>query len=119
MKAIGDIFPTAEAGVSHAQPSAVRDSSGLTPEQEELAAFGKQLFERLGKSLPGLASHSTTATVLASGEVVVAQSVRGGGRIIIAPDKTVLFVGSATGTQAALAAFRDGKRTPLESFGQP
>ncbi|PWK86040.1 hypothetical protein C8D88_10580 [Lentzea atacamensis] len=42
--------------------------------------------------------------------------VRGGGTIFVGCDETVLFVGSATGFDAGLAAFRQGRRTPAERF---
>lgn len=43
-------------------------------------------------------------------------AVRGGGKIYVAPDESVLFVGSAVDFEAGLGAFRDGVRTPLEKF---
>jgi hypothetical protein len=41
---------------------------------------------------------------------------RGGGKIYVAPDETVLFVASALDFEAGLAAFREGRRTPSEAF---
>lgn len=46
--------------------------------------------------------------------------VRGGGSILVGCDESVLFVGSAIGFDAGLAAFRQGRRTPAERFrGEP
>ncbi|WP_434445813.1 hypothetical protein [Lentzea sp. E54] len=42
--------------------------------------------------------------------------VRGGGSIFVAGDESVLFVGSAMGFDAGLAAFRQGSRTPADRF---
>jgi hypothetical protein len=42
--------------------------------------------------------------------------VRGGGTIFVGCDESVLFVASATGFDAGLAAFRQGRRTPAERF---
>jgi hypothetical protein len=45
---------------------------------------------------------------------------RGGGSIFVGCDESVLFVGSAIGFDAGLAAFRQGRRTPAERFrGEP
>lgn len=38
--------------------------------------------------------------------------VRGGGSFLVGRDESVLFVGSATGFDAGLVAFRQGMRTP-------
>lgn len=89
----------------------------LTSEQEGLAQFGGELFDRLSRKIPSAGRYPLAATSLDSGGVVVAQSVRGGGRIFVAPDKSVLFVSSEVGTQSALEVFRNGRRTPVESFG--
>lgn len=48
--------------------------------------------------------------------VVVAHGVRGGGRIYVASDETVLFAGSGAPPHEALAMFRSGRRTPPEQF---
>lgn len=89
----------------------------ISPEQEELAQFASELFARVVRASQGKATYPLSATPLESGGVVVAQRVRGGGRIFVAPERTVLFVGSQLGTQQALDAFEAGRRTPIESFG--
>ncbi|WP_162256668.1 T6SS immunity protein Tdi1 domain-containing protein [Agromyces sp. Soil535] len=48
--------------------------------------------------------------------VCLVHAVRGGGKIYVAPDESVLFVGSAVDFDAGLGAFRDGVRTPREKF---
>ncbi|MBT3152611.1 hypothetical protein HTV45_17300 [Streptomyces sp. CHD11] len=42
--------------------------------------------------------------------------VRGSGSILVGIDESVLFVGSATGFDAGLAAFRQGRRTSAGQF---
>lgn len=51
--------------------------------------------------------------------VCVLHPVRGGGKIYVAPDESVLFVGSALDFDAGLAAFLSGTRTPPEKFVRP
>ncbi|GAA4771494.1 hypothetical protein [Microbacterium gilvum] len=48
--------------------------------------------------------------------VVVSHAVRGGGRIYVAPDETVLFAASSAPPHEALEVFRSGRRTPPEQF---
>jgi hypothetical protein len=43
--------------------------------------------------------------------VCVVHAVRGGGKVYVAPDETVLFAGSSVGFDAGLGAFLDGART--------
>jgi hypothetical protein len=51
--------------------------------------------------------------------VCVVHTARGGGKIYVAPDESVLFVGSALDFDAGLAAFLAGTRTPPEKFLRP
>ncbi|MER5738505.1 hypothetical protein ABT117_22885 [Streptomyces sp. NPDC002262] len=44
--------------------------------------------------------------------VCVVQGGRGGGKVYVAPDRTVLFVPSAMDFDTGLAAFLGGARTP-------
>lgn len=48
--------------------------------------------------------------------VVVSHAVRGGGRIYVASDESVLFAGSAAPPHEAIEMFRSGRRTPPEQF---
>ncbi|MGW0772838.1 hypothetical protein ACWD01_04090 [Streptomyces sp. NPDC002835] len=48
--------------------------------------------------------------------VCVWRPIRGGGKIFVARDESVLFVGSAADFDSGLAAFRQGRRTPAEQF---
>ncbi|GAA1811046.1 hypothetical protein [Agromyces neolithicus] len=48
--------------------------------------------------------------------VCIVHAIRGGGKIYVAPDESVLFVGSAVNFEAGLGAFLDGVRTPPEKF---
>ena len=76
-----------------------------------LVEQGRRLFEILA---PGAAINTI---VLDDGAgVCLAHAVRGGGKIYVAPDLAVLFVGSALDFEKGLAAFLAGQRTPLEKF---
>jgi hypothetical protein len=78
---------------------------------ERLIEVGRSLFAKL-----------TTDPVLNIIElpdglgVCLVHAVRGGGKIYVARDESVLFVGSAVDFDAGLGAFRDGVRTPIEKF---
>lgn len=79
--------------------------------EDPLVAFGRGLFSKL-------ADNPTLKVIeLPDGlGVCLVHAARGGGKIYVAPDETVLFVGSAVDFDAGLGAFRDGVRTPLEKF---
>ncbi|NYV72865.1 hypothetical protein [Streptomyces sp. UH6] len=82
------------------------------PDEGRLATVGRTLFARLA------ADPVLRVVALPDGlGVCLVHTVRGGGKIYVAPDETALFVGSAVDFQAGLAAFRDGARTPPEKFG--
>ncbi|MFE9046425.1 hypothetical protein ACFY9F_10145 [Streptomyces sp. NPDC012421] len=51
------------------------------------------------------------------GAVAVAHTVRGGGRIFVARDESVLFVSSGVPPHEAIEMFRAGRRTPSGQFG--
>ncbi|WP_285040245.1 hypothetical protein [Plantibacter sp. LMC-P-059a] len=51
--------------------------------------------------------------------VCVVHTVRGGGMIYVAPDESVLFVGSSMDFGAGLTEFLAGSRTPPERFVRP
>ncbi|MFI5530035.1 hypothetical protein ACIA8O_15975 [Kitasatospora sp. NPDC051853] len=46
--------------------------------------------------------------------VCVVQAGRGGGKVYVAPDRTVLFVSSGMDFDTGLAAFLGGARTPRQ-----
>ena len=48
--------------------------------------------------------------------ICAVHAARGGGKIYVAPDESVLFVASAMDFDAGLAAFRSGERTPHVMF---
>lgn len=50
--------------------------------------------------------------------VCVVHAVRGGGKIFVASDESVLFVGSALDLDRGLEAFRAGERTPPTKFSR-
>ncbi|RWZ53099.1 hypothetical protein ELQ90_04025 [Labedella phragmitis] len=68
-----------------------------------------------------LAPDAELRTIPLEGEagVCVVHAARGGGKIYVAPDESVLFVGSAMDFDAGLAAFLAGTRTPPEKFIRP
>ena len=76
-----------------------------------LVEQGRRLFEFL-------APEATLDTVVLDGGagICVMHDVRGGGKIYVAPDLSVLFVASALDFQKGLEAFLAGRRTPLEKF---
>ncbi|WP_395245807.1 T6SS immunity protein Tdi1 domain-containing protein [Agromyces sp. MMS24-K17] len=87
------------------------DASGAAQGRDRLVEVGRELFARLTQD-PQL-----TIIDLPDGlGVCLVHAVRGGGKIYVAPDETVLFVGSAVDYEAGLGAFRDGVRTPREKF---
>ncbi|WP_285034852.1 hypothetical protein [Plantibacter sp. ME-Dv--P-095] len=51
--------------------------------------------------------------------VCVVHTVRGGGKIYVAPDESVLFVGSSMDFGAGLTEFLAGTRTAPERFVRP
>jgi hypothetical protein len=78
---------------------------------ERLVGQGRRLFEILS---PGA---TLETLVLDDGAgICVVHAERGGGKIYVAPDQSVLFVASALGFEEGLVAFRAGRRTPLEKF---
>ena len=87
-------------------------SAPAVPDQSRLVEVGRSLFAKL--------ADNPTLNVIELPDglgVCVVHAVRGGGKIYVAPDETVLFAGSAVDLEAGLGAFRDGVRTPLEKFG--
>ncbi|MDN4641803.1 hypothetical protein QCD70_16255 [Agreia sp. PsM10] len=76
-----------------------------------LVEQGRRLFEVL-------APEATLDTVVLDNEagICMMHTVRGGGKIYVAPDLSVLFVASALDFQQGLEAFLAGRRTPLEKF---
>ena len=82
-----------------------------TPEQRRLIEFGEALFRRIA---PGA---DLGHVLLPEDDAVgVVHRVRGGGTILVAADRSVLFSGSALDISAALIDFRAGRRTPVEQF---
>jgi hypothetical protein len=72
---------------------------------------GERLFEILA---PGA---TLKTVVLDDGAgICLMHAVRGGGKIYVAPDLSVLFVASALDFEKGQEAFRAGQRTPLERF---
>jgi hypothetical protein len=76
-----------------------------------LVEQGRRLFETLA---PG--AMLETVVLGAGGGICIVHAVRGGGKIYVAPDLSVLYVASALDYEQGLEAFRAGQRTPLEKF---
>ncbi|MFF3787912.1 hypothetical protein [Streptomyces sp. NPDC001933] len=95
------------------EESAEKSADALppTPEQRRLIEFGETLYRRI-------APDAAIGHVLLpeDGAVAVVHRVRGGGTILVAADRSVLFFGSALDISAALIDFRAGRRTPVEKF---
>ncbi|WP_405644960.1 hypothetical protein [Streptomyces uncialis] len=88
-----------------------KDPALPTPEQRRLINFGKSLYR-------GITPDADLGHVLLPEDdaVAVVHRVRGGGTILVAADRSVLFSGSAHDIGTALTDFRAGARTPLERF---
>ncbi|WP_098023500.1 hypothetical protein [Streptomyces sp. st115] len=92
----------------------------LSPRQRELAAFGRSLFARLAATASAVFDDANTAVVpLDDGAVAVARQIRGGGKIYVAADRAVYYVGSAVDFATGLREFRAGARTAHERFLPP
>lgn len=94
-------------------------NGALSPEQHSAAAYGAELLRRLARSTGSGVDVALAATPLPGGSVVVVERMKGGGQLYVAPDRTVLYVGSAVSEKKADALFARGRRTPLSSFGDP
>ncbi|MGW6209628.1 hypothetical protein ACWF9B_39060 [Streptomyces sp. NPDC055089] len=88
------------------------DAAPPTAEQRQLIEFGEALHRRISPD-------AALGHVLLPEDdaVAVVHRVRGGGTILVAADRSVLFSGSAHDISVALTAFRAGARTPVERFG--
>jgi ribosomal protein L24E len=92
----------------------------LSTRQRELAAHGRSLFARLAAAAGAAFDDASTAVVpLDDGSVAVARQTRGGGKMYVAADRTVYYVGSAVDFDTGLREFRAGARTAPEKFPTP
>lgn len=83
-----------------------------TPEQQRLIDIGVGHWRRMVPEDAPLAY----ALLPKDDAVVVAHTVRGGGRIYVALDGSALFAGSGAPPHEALEEFRSGRRTSPEHF---
>lgn len=58
-------------------------------------------------------------TIPGSGAYYLSVPQRGGGSLIVAPDGTVLYAGSAIGFDEHYRKFQNGERTDLSFFDEP
>ncbi len=86
----------------------------VSPDDARLAAVAERYFAQLTAD-----AHLRTIVLDNGAGVCVLHTARGGGKIYVAPDESVLFVGSALDFDAGLAAFLAGTRTPPEKFVRP
>ncbi|MER7173275.1 hypothetical protein [Streptomyces mesophilus] len=78
--------------------------------------MGPEHLARVGIAFLGAPTQGAEPNVieLADGAgVCVVQRGRGGGKVYVAPDETLLFVPSAMDFDTGLAVFLDGARTPV------
>ncbi|MCC4908957.1 hypothetical protein [Microbacterium sp. cx-59] len=80
-------------------------------DEERLTAVGHRYFAQLAPD-----AELRTIPLDNDAGVCVAHTVRGGGKIYVAPDESVLFVASTMDFETGLAAFLAGTRTPPEKF---
>lgn len=112
----GDDESTPAAASADWTPEVVAPES-LAPDRRALADVGRALFERLARRAGEAGAGPLRTVPLPDGSgVAVVRAVRGGGTIFVAPDSSVLYVGSAIDVSAGLDAFREGQRTPLSKF---
>nr|WSW67090.1 hypothetical protein OG461_13260 [Streptomyces sp. NBC_00995] len=99
-------------GMSGTDEGTTAGAVAPTPEQRQLIEFGEALYRRI-------APDAALGHVLLPDDdaVAVVHRVRGGGTILVAADRSVLFAGSAHDLGVALTGFRAGARTPVERFG--
>jgi hypothetical protein len=83
-------------------------------DEQRLTALGHRYFAQLAPD-----AELRTIPLENGAGVCVVHTARGGGKIYVAPDESVLFVGSAMDFDAGLAAFLSGTRTPPEKFVRP
>lgn len=91
-------------------PAPTAPASDVQP-RDQLIGVGRALFAKLVDN----AQLNVIDLPDALG-VCLVHTMRGGGKIYVATDKSVLFVGSAVDFDAGLTAFRNGARTDPEKF---
>lgn len=101
-----------------ARPSSPKpvDLDSLGAEDRLLADRGVELFRSLAAK-SGKPFDDPVSAVPFDGGVAVVRAVRGGGKIFVASDGSALFRASSFTFDRALADFRAGRRSPIESFG--
>lgn len=93
-----------------------RDAASVTtPQEDSLSEVGRRLFTSLAAK-SGQTLDDPLNVVPFDGGVAVVRAVRGGGKIFVAEDGSVMYRGSSYTFERALEEFRAGERTPLESF---
>ncbi|MDQ0893255.1 hypothetical protein [Agromyces ramosus] len=106
----------AESGAAEWKPQVVA-LEALPPDERALADTGRTLFEQLARDAGEADTGPLNLVPLPEGlGVAVVRAVRGGGTIFVAPDSSVLYLGSAIDISVGLDAFREGQRTPLSKF---
>jgi hypothetical protein len=94
-----------------AEPAPAPTPSASDADHDRLAEVGRRLFGVLRPE-----AELNLVPLPDDMGVCLVDASRGGGKIYVAPDETVLFVASALDFEAGLAAFREGRRTPSGAF---
>ncbi|PPG42045.1 Imm61 family immunity protein [Pseudoclavibacter sp. RFBA6] len=92
------------------------DWGRLSASDRRLADSGFRLFCSLNEKRGKVFEDPVSAAPF-DGGVAVFRSIRGGGMILVAHDGSVLYRSSSYSFERALDEFREGQRTPLDSFG--
>lgn len=103
-------------GDDRSRPAAVAVAyDELSSEARDRADRGIALFQSLA-ARSGKSFDDPVNIVPFAGGLAVVRAIRGGGKIFVAEDGSVMYRGSSYTFERALEEFRAGQRTPLESF---
>lgn len=96
-------------------PASGVEGRALSEAQHRLARHGASLFHSLAAK-SGQALDDPLSIIPFDGGVAVVRALRGGGKIFVADDGSVMYRASSYTFERALEEFRAGERTPPESF---
>lgn len=102
--------PAGVAGPGSGERAGERAGAGAGSGVERLAEVGRAFLDRVAP--PGAGAGAGVVELADRAGVCVVQAVRGGGKVYVAPDETLLFVPSAMDFATGLASFLGGARTP-------
>jgi hypothetical protein len=93
------------------EPAGQSASAQLSVDRDELITHGREVFARF--------TDATNFNVIDLPDglgILLIHAVRGGGKLYVAPDLSVLFSNSSQNYQTGLAAFQEGRRTTGEKL---